>query len=143
MSDLAEFLLERIAEDEAIARAAIGTAAFQRQTGHWSFEDVPAKYGVTPIVFAVADGGGKTQVANLAMAWERNERGAHIARFDPARILAECDAKRRIIELHSGPHNCENVHTGQVGWNVNPCTTLELLALPYADHPDYQQEWKP
>ncbi|QBI56755.1 DUF6221 family protein [Streptomonospora litoralis] len=24
-----------------------------------------------------------------------------------------------------------------------PCTTLRLLALPYADHPHYQQEWAP
>jgi hypothetical protein len=24
-----------------------------------------------------------------------------------------------------------------------PCDTLKLLALPYADHPDYRDEWRP
>jgi hypothetical protein len=24
-----------------------------------------------------------------------------------------------------------------------PCLTLRLLALPYADHADYRQEWRP
>lgn len=24
-----------------------------------------------------------------------------------------------------------------------PCPTLRMLALPYADHPDYRQEWRP
>ena len=43
----------------------------------------------------------------------------------PARVLAECEAKRRIVELISSP-----------GMQV-----FRLLALPYADHPDYREEW--
>jgi hypothetical protein len=62
----------------------------------------------------------------------------HIARWDPARVLAECEAKRRIVELvldrpirDHGDCKCES------------CWTLRLVALPYADHPDYRAEWKP
>ncbi len=56
---------------------------------------------------------------------------------------AEVAAKRRIIADH--------VREGDVcvgcwytaddyGW---PCPTLRALALLYADHRDYQQEWQP
>jgi hypothetical protein len=50
-----------------------------------------------------------------------------IARWDPARVLAECAAKRRIVEMYAGQHGQPYV--------------LHFLALPYADHPDYRQEW--
>ena len=53
--------------------------------------------------------------------------GPHIARWDPARVLAECEAKRQLIE-----------RVGNPDW-----AGFRILALPYADHPDYQQEWKP
>ncbi len=58
----------------------------------------------------------------------------HIARWDPARVLAECEAKRRIIE------QVRDVKWG--GFAVRD-TILELLALPYADHPDYRAWWAP
>jgi hypothetical protein len=35
---------------------------------------------------------------------------------------------------------CTEVGPDAQGW---PCQTLRLLALPYADHPDYRPEWKP
>ena len=46
-------------------------------------------------------------------------------------VLAECEAKRRIVEAAMS-----------VGW-VTTQTFLPILALPYADHPDYLPEWKP
>ena len=47
-----------------------------------------------------------------------------------ARVLAECEAKRMLID-------------GFDAWGDDAKWTLRILALPYADHPDYQQEWKP
>jgi Family of unknown function (DUF6221) len=136
--NLTEFLLARIAEDEAVARAAVGTAVFARQTGNWSFETVNDQYGPIPIVFAVTDTGAKTQVANLEGAWEREERGAHIARHDPACVLAECEAKRRIVALATELAEWDEMgsSTAEEGDAI-----LAALALPYADHQDYQQEW--
>lgn len=59
----------------------------------------------------------------------------------------EIDAKRKVVELHAGPHECVEVDPA---WGVvtghfvgGDCPTLRLLALPCADHPDYQQEWRP
>jgi hypothetical protein len=54
--------------------------------------------------------------------------------YDPERVLAECEAKRQIVELAN--YWLEPVDPGIAGSDL-----LHLLALPYADHPDYQQEW--
>ena len=59
----------------------------------------------------------------------------HIARWDPARVLAECEAKRRIVE--------QLAPIAEETWDVDLGRVLKLLALPYADHPDYRQEWRP
>ena len=135
---LTEFLLARIAEDEAVARAAVGTAAFSRQSGRWSFETVNDQFGPIPIVFAVADSGAKTQAANMESAWEREERGAHIARHDPARVLAECEAKRAIVKDAEWLLSGSDIDVREItDW------LFGHLALPYADHPDYLPEWKP
>jgi hypothetical protein len=51
-------------------------------------------------------------------------------------VLAEVDAKRRILD--------------ECGWAVKNgggsafvLPVLRLLALPYADHPDYRPDWAP
>jgi hypothetical protein len=65
----------------------------------------------------------------------------HIARHDPARVLREVEAKRRIITneqdrvLEEGPLP-ERMRDG-IETDV-----MALLALPYADHPDYQEAWR-
>ena len=55
------------------------------------------------------------------------------------RVLAECDAKRRIVGLH---HEILTICQGCANESY-PCRTLRALALPYADHPDYREEWRP
>ncbi|MEU7400729.1 DUF6221 family protein [Streptomyces sp. NPDC044948] len=72
-----------------------------------------------------------------------------IARFDQARVLADVEAKRQLLDLHA-PGETEYVD-GNVcmacdvrgGEPFYPCKTLRLLALPYAGHPDYRPEWRP
>jgi uncharacterized protein DUF6221 len=89
--------------------------------------------------------------------WEDlpDEVFAHARNHDPARVLREVEAKRRIIELH--PHGywprrkgkphlyCETCdeEDGVIGGDGLFCPTLRFLALPYADHPAYRAEWKP
>ena len=56
----------------------------------------------------------------------------------PGRVLAEVEAKRRIIE-----RDWSDLDDGWYdGWYVQ-ADTLKLLALPYADHLDYREEWRP
>jgi len=45
--------------------------------------------------------------------------------YPTARVLAECAAKRAIMARH------------------NAASSLQLLALPYADHEDYDEAWRP
>jgi len=128
---IADFLLARIAEDEAMARAAIvdgpqsagfvdGQRVEKMDDGRWSTRLCQVEgVGIT-----IYDEGGHT-----------DEQAAHIARHDPARGLAECEAKRRIVELF--PNHPDHSD----GWGNAGGRVLELLALPYADHPDYREEW--
>lgn len=78
-------------------------------------------------------------------AWE------HIARHDPARVLAEVDAKRRILDEHAPEKHptgmrcsvCAEGPYYDATWYDAPCPTVRLIALPYAGRPGYRDEWKP
>lgn len=127
MNDLTEFLLARVAEDEAVARGALDV----RNPGYeWEATQVHDR-----------DYGAIDEVS-----------------LHPARVLAECEAKRRIVEEHpptdpidrDGTCYCQRC-LGQgtdVGYPDewvqawHPCPTLRLLAAIYADHPDYREEWR-
>ena len=124
---LVGFLLARIEEDERAARFCDEWDERFRETG-----TVRHKW-----VRLTADGG--SSFAGGAPT--------------PRRVLAECEAKRRIITLHeqgSGwlgdpePRGCLLCHENdgiieRFGW----CETVRALALPYADHPDFRKEWAP
>jgi fructoselysine-6-P-deglycase FrlB-like protein len=64
-----------------------------------------------------------------------DDRGGSYVAVDPAHLLAECEAKRRIVEA------CADVLAYDA--EALPQDVLRFLALPYADHPDYREEWKP
>jgi len=55
-----------------------------------------------------------------------------------ARALAECEAKRRIVELYGG-----DVPDEWRGVPSRPMQALASLAAVYADHPDYDEAWRP
>lgn len=66
----------------------------------------------------------------------------------PGRALAECEAKRRIVELHPPTRNYidERAMTDPEpryvdgGWSIP--VELLLLAIPYADRPGFREEWR-
>lgn len=137
--DLVEFLQARLDEDEATAKDAA-----MRRGPTWCVDEYPAPpqwghdprpetvlAGGKPIVESDPDYGGLLVVE-------------HIARHDPSRVLAEVEAKRKIIERHQpvrvGPR--AGIDCFADG-DLYPCDELRLLALPDADHPDYRPEWKP
>jgi len=69
--------------------------------------------------------------------------------FQPAYVLAECEAKRRVVELHGRTgldqvcKSCAEVYADGRMYAVEyPCDTLRLLAFPYSDHESFQQEWR-
>jgi hypothetical protein len=165
---ITEFLLARIAEDEAVAKAAT--------TGPWRWCDDPEE-GMESETATMVNGQYPQRViwANGMhtegfVNTEEPDRG-HIARWNPARVLAECGAKRRIVEANDMRQ--AKADSPEHGWWGNgletgmtvgrrrlspseaetfmeewyepapPNTTLRALASVYADHPDYREEWRP
>lgn len=134
MDDLISWLRDQIDDDERAARSAGGD-----------------KWIASGLAF-VDDSSGHAVVST-----ERMDSGvqAHIARHNPARVLAEVEAKRRILDKWQDPATVERfpdgVHDGR-DWDereaqVSRARTIDrlvrLLALPYADRPGYQSEWAP
>ncbi len=126
MTTLTDFLLARIAEDEVAANA----AHRESMRGH------------------AGPGYVRSIVAWAAQAKE--VRGHElIERMTPARVLARCEADRRIVELaaEATALGDELAHERRYGPRRDTPDVGHLilcaLALPYADHPDYREEWKP
>jgi hypothetical protein len=65
-----------------------------------------------------------------------------------ARVLAECEAKRQIVEHADTVSSMDRQIESEWGtrssvpWDEDEgIRLLRLLALPYADHPDYDPKW--
>ncbi|WP_333742672.1 DUF6221 family protein [Streptomyces ardesiacus] len=140
MDDLVQWLRAQLDDDERTARAAT--------EGPWSVDDdsyAEAIYAADRRTTVVAGGrwGGEASV------FESTEDALHIARHDPARVLREIDAKRRLIALHRELEDPQEMQDYCATCEVTgkypeyPCKTLRLLALPYADRPGYRDEWRP
>lgn len=151
VSDLASFLLDCIAEDEMTASRAGGEL--------WMADEGAVR---------AADDGAVVVVEPTRHNQQFLDDAAHIARWDPARVLAECEARRRIVELHKAVQHtdralgiidvtvcclCHGVmdapdDDGDDDWSyplvqmLFPCATLRAVALPYADRPGYREEWR-
>jgi hypothetical protein len=126
--DLATWLRNRLDEDEQTARDAGSVrlnAYLEGGDDGWAVE--------------TEDGGDPGAIIG--------DRGLaeHIARWDPARVLAEVQAKRRMIdhlEL-AMPRLTPLNNWGAAEMDELAGNMLQLLALPYAAHPDYRAEWSP
>lgn len=121
---ITEFLEARIAEDETAAREIADCESH--------------------------DPAGQGYVGTI-MEMEGSRRYGVIA-VDPARVLAECAAKRAILkehdlDLHMSEPYCDTCaewwkcELGEGPPQVKyPCPTIRTLAAIYKDHPDYRQE---
>ena len=109
---ITEFLLARIEEDEQAAKGV--------HRGRWN---------------------SKTALLD-------HDLYGHISRQHPARVLAECDAKRRIVEQAwklefeidgewGSSRSVEEMQADGVCPGI-----IATLASVYADHPDFQDEWR-
>jgi hypothetical protein len=124
--DLARFLRARLNADEADARAAFGP--HNDDGPEWT--EISSGTLLTGAELHPIGDSGITR---------------HMEHWDPKRVLAEVDAKRRILAEHpsrlepdwpSG-RQCRQCAT------EHPCQTLRLLALPEAGHPGYLRKWAP
>jgi hypothetical protein len=142
--DLAGFLRARLDEDQEIARdvqdgsppwdgqwISDGPHALRTRNGH-------------VLAFSTRTTDGRDLPLDLKPGLVE-----HWARHDPARVLAEVNAKRRILDRYTsavadsaedadGYYDETRFEDARQLYPV-----LRLLALPYADHLDYRPEWAP
>lgn len=154
---ITEFLEARVAEDEAVARAATpGPWEWGPETDEWS--DCGPNLETVAKLPPYPDG-SVSPVGSVIGAWGHDAWGvsvddgdkAHIARHDPARVLAECAAKRAIIRGHRRVADlyedalgdtCTACFSSGPDAQAFPCATVRALAAVYADHADYRDEWE-
>jgi hypothetical protein len=73
----------------------------------------------------------------------------HIARHDPARVLADVEAKRAVLDRlefvrdTSPPVAHVRALDMKTGADAALRDVAHFLAVPYASHPDYRAEWRP
>lgn len=119
MNDLARWLLDQIDEDENEARRAIERTTTSRR-----------------------------MIRGEMVAVKIEPPRWRTAAWPPERVLAECEAKRRIVDLHRpeefadapGEFCCGHC---QRTAGIYPCQTVRLLFLPYVDRPGYREAWAP
>ena len=63
--------------------------------------------------------------------------------FGYARVLAECEAKRRIVELadRGFAEGAKRSDASALGFTLIITDVLLALAQVHSDHPDYRVEW--
>jgi hypothetical protein len=118
MDDLTAFLNARLDEVEAAAKAASGTDWGQALT------------------FVTDEGGAR--VAEAASV----RTAIHIARHDPARVLREVTAGRRLIAEFKS-HDDAKYPDFDGGYVSGLEDAMMIAAAIWSDHPDYRQEWAP
>jgi hypothetical protein len=143
MGDIADFLAARIYDDEQAAREPVPYGSSPAApAGGWRWSD---DYGV---IKAEAPGleSYVLEVGRDGMSWDGLE--AHVARWDPARVLLECEAKRGILldymtrrRQAEAANRC--LETDAIYYALPSDLPLRYLALPYRDHPEYSEAWAP
>lgn len=168
--DLVEFFRARLDDDERAARAVepAESAALTEWAQHprvaltetsftnrWDAveEDQEGGWSITAGTYT-ATAEGRTQTHPWVVAGpgysgggvHLRETAEHIARQDPARVLADVAADRKLIaafessaEWYNRPENRHH----PAGEPHGLYTAVKIRAERFATHPDYREEWRP
>lgn len=159
MDDLIAFLRARLDEDEQVAREASRFHHDDRpmtpggEHWHWVEPERDQVLALDPALDEYFNSGGRAALRSVeeyptGNPWTlphmvvsyaeevRTTDAMHIARWDPARVLAEVEGKRQMLTMFE-----DHLGEGTSGDDV-ATLTLRLLIQPYADHPDYRPEWQ-
>jgi hypothetical protein len=120
-TDVAEFVLARIAEDEALAAAVPPLGASRVMGG-----PQPNHFAFTRSEFASEDGYPRSVY--------HSEDKAHFLHHTPARVLAQCTALRAVVAFHKHWVGDANDYGQTEG-------VLQLIASIWSGHPDYDPQW--
>ena len=148
MDDLAAFLRARLDKDAEAARLAeaVGPSPWCESVEDGSYTNQRSDL----------DGVGLVRAADSVGLWDREQSctlsmagvtATHVAHHDPARVLAEVEAKRRIVARYEEAvaEAAQEDRLAAATWRpvvmiLEP--VLRDLAQVHAEHPDYRQEWR-
>jgi len=143
MDDLVQWLHAQLDIDAAKARAAT--------PGPWVWTaeaDVWDQCG--PTLIREGTDAPDAELVEVAAGWGHDAWGmnvssadqAHIAEWDPARVLREIEAKRQLLTQYDHAMENRRAHPkdlASAGALLALHGVLTLLALPYADRPGYRE----
>lgn len=144
---LVEFLLARLNEDQQIAKAAtpgqweIWDGSRERwdgdPAGKWGYAEVFVGTTEQAVTYHPDTGHPSGSVST--------EDATHITRHDPARVLAEVEAKRAIVDVYALNERNDDGEDYEYasGWAQGLGEAVRHMATVYSDHPDYDESWRP
>ena len=164
MDDLARWLSAQLDEDERIAKAAT--------PGPWRAHDTHlGQYGHAATVLSGEGNDTDLRAWLPSMSqepWDEARNvwadAEHVAAHDPARVLREIDAKRKLLGQYvSAAKSVEDLGAARDRLSAQGRDTLmtglelesaihrrdtlrgvlRLLAAPYSDRPGFREEWSP
>jgi hypothetical protein len=124
MTTLVDFLTARIDEDEAAALRA---------------GPMPADRSWTAAAGRVMDATSEREI----VAGAAEGVIPHLVRHDPAHVLALCEAHRGLIERAQVIEDQRAKNDPDAPSQPLGDDTLRVLAEAWADHPDYDDAWRP
>lgn len=140
--DIVRFIEDRLAEDEAVAKS-MGVEGAGRWWVGQRFDGSLDPDGSTVFVdVRRSDGLGYIHLGTPGML--AGPTATHIARHDPARVLAEVAAKRlllqeiELITIRDADGNMDDAFLNRPAGRL-----LRAMASAHADHPDYDPAWRP
>ncbi|MGW3108572.1 DUF6221 family protein [Streptomyces sp. NPDC001100] len=127
-NDLVAFLKARLDEDTGLARRCDGAGSSAEWIAHGAAVDF-----------------GRGDLTSFPTAIAR-----HVALHDPARVLREVEAKQHVLNRHTlspaeddSERPWDDRDDCQFDGDLWPCDDLLDLALPYQEHPDFPERYKP
>ncbi|MDX3582508.1 DUF6221 family protein [Streptomyces europaeiscabiei] len=134
MVDLVQWLTAQLDEDERVALAATQHRWIVSERKTPASADSPSG---DPFWVAADEGFGAP-----AFQFKDKRDAEFIAAHDPARVLREIDAKRKLLARYERAMENRRAHPDDLasaGALLALHGAVKLLAAPYADRPDYEE----
>jgi hypothetical protein len=158
MTDLVAFVRACLDEDERVARAAIrperidgwANPPLPADSGHWVVKSEVSEIDDPDDWYAIEDEQSR-EIVVYNESRPDSDQAAHIARHDPARVLAEVAAKRKLLLAYNSAvideglfhRQTDSVAYHQAVARVSAWTyVVQQLAQPYAGRPGWREEWR-
>jgi hypothetical protein len=155
--DLAAYLRARWDEDEAAARAATPGPWIVKDVGDREFTSDDDKgwwwvwqeaalphYGGVIQIDHTPGAVGVASITDARQGAKERADAEHIARWDPAAVLADIAAKRTLLAPHAGYHDC-TAHGSDCSWTNSTWyreMVLPALLAPFATRDDFDPSWR-